>query len=299
MSACRLVATIVSMLAGFSTIRIVIASTSILSQVTSGNSRATSAAISSHMTMPWRCALDLVTTVSSLRGRDRASAKAKRMIRVTPARVKIATSVATPGAGRGARARHWPAYSPSEFSRTITQSSSSPETLRSGLVMPGRMRVGRTLAYWSKRLADRQPQAPQGDVVGHVRGAHRAEEDARRSRAAARGRPPASSRRAAGSSRSPSRSRSTSSPKPPSALGADVQHLEGRPRSPPGRCRRRGWRRSCGCAWWNSRAWLIDAVPTPNLEGAAVQERAGLVFPRRVRHPTRRDRRPGRRGEGT
>ena len=50
--------------------RMVIASTSILSQVTSGNSCATSAAISSHITMPWRCALDLVTTVRSLRGRE-------------------------------------------------------------------------------------------------------------------------------------------------------------------------------------------------------------------------------------
>ena len=61
---------------GFITIRMVIASTSILSQVTSGNSAATSAAISSHITMAWRCALLLVTTVSSLRGRDWASLKA-------------------------------------------------------------------------------------------------------------------------------------------------------------------------------------------------------------------------------
>ena len=76
MSACRLVATIVSSVPGLRVIRMVIASTSILSQVTSGNSAATSAAISSHITMPWRCAFDLVTTVSSLRGRERASAKA-------------------------------------------------------------------------------------------------------------------------------------------------------------------------------------------------------------------------------
>ena len=75
-SACRLVATMVSSVAGFITIRIVMASTSILSHVTSGNSVAISAAISSHITIACRCALDLVTTVSSLRGRDRASAKA-------------------------------------------------------------------------------------------------------------------------------------------------------------------------------------------------------------------------------
>ena len=76
MSACRLVATIVSSVCGFMTMRIVMASTSILSHVTSGNSCATSAAISSHMTIAWRCALLLVTTVSSLRGRDWASLKA-------------------------------------------------------------------------------------------------------------------------------------------------------------------------------------------------------------------------------
>ena len=68
MSACRLVATIVSKLFGWSVMRTVIASTSILSHVTSGNSLATSAAISSQSSMPWRCAFDLVTTVSCLRG---------------------------------------------------------------------------------------------------------------------------------------------------------------------------------------------------------------------------------------
>ena len=75
-SACRLVATMVSRLCGFSVIRTVIASTSILSQVTSGNSFETSSAISSHITMPCRWAFDLVTTVRSLRGRDCASLKA-------------------------------------------------------------------------------------------------------------------------------------------------------------------------------------------------------------------------------
>ena len=47
----------------------------------------------------------------------------------------------------GGSARPGPAYSPSEFSRTITQSRSFAATLRRGLSMPGRMRVGRTLAY--------------------------------------------------------------------------------------------------------------------------------------------------------
>ena len=111
--------------------------------------------------MACRCAFDLVTTVSSLRGRERASAKAKRMTRVTPARVKIDTSVATSSGSPRCARPPTPAYSPSEFSRTITQSSSGPATLRSGLTMPGRMRVGRTLAYWSNgwQIASRSPHS--------------------------------------------------------------------------------------------------------------------------------------------
>ncbi len=111
--------------------------------------------------MPCRWAFDLVTMVSSLRGRERASLKAKRMMRATPARVNIDTSVAA-SSGRPLWTRPpTPAYSPSEFSRTITQSSSGPVTLRSGLVMPGRMRVGRTLAYWSNgwQMASRRPHS--------------------------------------------------------------------------------------------------------------------------------------------
>ena len=126
MSAWRLVATIVSSVSGFSVMRIVMASTSILSHPTSGNSLAISAPISSHITIAWRCAFDLVTMVRSLRGRERASAKANRKMRSTPARVMIETSVAT-SSGRPRWTRPpTPAYSPSEFSRTITQSSSGP-----------------------------------------------------------------------------------------------------------------------------------------------------------------------------
>ncbi len=76
MSACRLVATTTSIERGFRTMRVVIASTSSLSTMTSGNSWPTSAAISSHITMPWRCAFDLVTTVKCLRGRFCAKVKA-------------------------------------------------------------------------------------------------------------------------------------------------------------------------------------------------------------------------------
>ena len=76
MSACKLVATKVSKVAGRLTMRAVAASTSSLSQRTSGNSKAICAAISSHITIAWRWALDLVTTVNNLRGRDCAKRKA-------------------------------------------------------------------------------------------------------------------------------------------------------------------------------------------------------------------------------
>ena len=83
------------------------------------------------------------------------------MMRATPARVNIETSVAASSGRPRCTRPPTPAYSPSEFSRTITQSSSGPVTARSGLVMPGRMRVGRTLAYWSNgwQMASRRPHS--------------------------------------------------------------------------------------------------------------------------------------------
>ena len=151
----------VEAICGFITMRIVIASTSILSQVTSGNSCATSAAISSHITIAWRCAFDLVTTVRSLRGRDRASSNAKRMIRVDA------------GAGQhrdvGRDLDRQPlmhaAADPGIFALRILAHDDPvelrPVTWRSGLVIPGRMRVGRTLAYWSSgwQIASRSPHS--------------------------------------------------------------------------------------------------------------------------------------------
>src|SRR5215471_13449244 len=67
---------------------------------------------SSHKTMPWRCALDLVTTVSSLRGRCRASSKAYLKMRVTQRRVKTETSVATSSGKPIWERPPWPEYSP-------------------------------------------------------------------------------------------------------------------------------------------------------------------------------------------
>ena len=87
--------------------------------------------------------------------------KATRMMRSTPRRVKIEISVAT-SSGRPRWVRPpWPEYSPSEFSRTITQSRSPMPAFRNGEVTPGRMRVGRTLAYWSSpwQICNRSPQS--------------------------------------------------------------------------------------------------------------------------------------------
>ena len=124
--------------------------------------RATSAAISSHITMAWRWAFDLVTTVSSLRGRERASAKAKRMMRATPARVIIGDV--------GRRLLRQPAMHAPADARILALASSrarspsrarAPSRRAAGSAIPGRMRVGRTLAYWSNgwQIASRRPQS--------------------------------------------------------------------------------------------------------------------------------------------
>lgn len=157
----RLVATIVSKLAGSKTILVVIASTNILSTVTSGNSAATALATSSQSTIPFRCALLFVTTVNSLRGRFRAVSNANRMMRSTPCREKIDTSVATSHGLPACERPPWPAYSPSLFSRMITQSRSPVLHFRRGDSVPRKTRVGRTLAYcWRGwQIARRRPQS--------------------------------------------------------------------------------------------------------------------------------------------
>lgn len=141
----KFVATIVSKDSGFNTILQVIASTSMKSTSTSGNSFATSFATSSHRTMPLRCALLLVTTVSILRGRFWAVSYAKRRILVTACRVKIDTSVAVSHASPRCERPPCPAYSPSLFSRTITQSRSLQS--RRGDLVPRKTLVGLTFAY--------------------------------------------------------------------------------------------------------------------------------------------------------
>ena len=104
-----------------------------------------------HQGHPIEAATDVsVMTVSSLRGRAWASLKAKRMMRSTPTRVIMHTSVAASVGWPWWTRPPTPEYSPSEFSRTMTQFRSSGLQRLSGASMPGRMRVGRTLAYWSK-----------------------------------------------------------------------------------------------------------------------------------------------------
>lgn len=141
----KFVATIVSKDSGFNTILQVIASTSMKSILTSGKSFATSFATSSQRTMPLRCALLLVTTVSILRGLCCAVSYAKRRILSTACRVKIATSVAVSHASPRCERPPCPAYSPSLFSRTMTQSKSLQS--RSGDLVPRKTLVGLTFAY--------------------------------------------------------------------------------------------------------------------------------------------------------
>ena len=157
--------------------RTVMASTSFLSHLTSGNSLATSAAISSHITMAWRCALLLVMTVSSLRGRDWASLNAKRMMRSTPARVIIDTSVA---ASIGQALVDAPADA-GIFALGVLAHDDPVQVSGPQLVAAGRRcRAGSgSGARWrtGRALADLQAQAPEGDVIGNVRVAGRAEQD--------------------------------------------------------------------------------------------------------------------------
>ena len=164
--------------------------------------------------MPWRCAFDLVTSVRCLRGRLRASSKAKRWMRSTPVRVKTETSVAT-SIGRPRCARPpLPEYSPSEFSRMMTQSMSLAVRERA---LHARQHARRAhVGVLVEALADRQAQAPQRDVVGHLRAADRAEEDRVERSSASPGRPRECSRRAPGSARELQSKCSTSSAKPPS-----------------------------------------------------------------------------------
>ena len=126
--------------------------------------------------MPKRCALDLVTSVRCLRGRLRASSKAKRWMRSTPARVKTATSVADLDRQPAVRA---PADA-GVLALGVLADDDPVDVLavrRAGSSRPGSTRAGPHVGVLVEALADRQAQAPERDVVGHLLAADRAEED--------------------------------------------------------------------------------------------------------------------------
>ncbi len=128
--------------------------------------------------MPWRWALDLVTTVSSLRGRERASSKAKRMIRSTPARVKIATSVPTSsGMAAVGAAADAGIFALAVLAHDHPVEIGGVERWRSGLVKPGQDPRRPHIGVLVEALADREPEPPERDIVGDVGVADRAEED--------------------------------------------------------------------------------------------------------------------------
>ncbi len=79
----------------------------------------------------------------------RAAAKANRIILSTPTLANIDTFVAISHGCPTCVRPPWPAYSPSVFSRTISQSSTdgSAAAATSGDVVPRKMRVGRMFAY--------------------------------------------------------------------------------------------------------------------------------------------------------
>ena len=177
MSACRLVATITSSVPGFSTMRVVIASTSSLSVRTSGNCCASSAKISSHMHHAVALGVRLGDERQRRFGRARASSKAKRMIRSQPVRVKIATSVPTSSGRPRCTRPPAPAYSPSVFSRTTTQSRSAGPTSRERALDARQQARRADVGVLVEALADREAQAPERDVVGDVGRADGAEVD--------------------------------------------------------------------------------------------------------------------------
>jgi hypothetical protein len=117
--------------------------------------------------MPWRCAFDLVTTVSRRRGRVSASARPGEDRDVETD--LLGQAAMDPPAGAGIFALGVLADDdPIEIRRLHR-----PQRPRDAGQKPGRADVGVLV----EPLADGKAQAPEGDVVGKAGIAHRAEVD--------------------------------------------------------------------------------------------------------------------------
>ncbi len=178
MSACRLVATSVSSDAGRLTIRAVHASTSSLSHDTSGNSFETCERdlVPHHHRVALRVRLrddgELASAAATARARTRSGSRARRR------RASSSTRRSRPRSdGPGARARRRRRIRPrSSRGRSPSRGRPAPQRF-SGASMPGRIRVGRTLAYWSKpwQIFRRRPHSVTWSGMSRIAG--RAEQD--------------------------------------------------------------------------------------------------------------------------
>ncbi len=178
MSACRLVATSVSSDAGRLIIRAVHASTSSLSHDTSGKSFATSRAISSHITIAWRCALRLRDDRQlACAAASCASSNAKRM-HALDADARHDRHV---GRGLDRMALVHAAADAGVFAFGVLADDDPVEVVRPA-ALQRRVDAGQDarrphVRVLVEALADLQPQAPQRDVVRDVGIAGRAEQD--------------------------------------------------------------------------------------------------------------------------
>ena len=116
--------------------------------------------------MPWRWAFDLVTSVSCRLGRERGELEGKAhdplATRAGEDRGSVPTSWGRPRCTRPPA----PAYSPSVFSRTTTQSrSAGPGVARSGEVDARQQARRADVGVLVEALADREPQPPERDIV--------------------------------------------------------------------------------------------------------------------------------------